>query len=89
VRDAALIGEPDPIYGQRPVAYLVLGHVNGVDPIPSIREYCARQVSAYKVPARFVIVSELPRTRTGKIQRHLIGVSPDISGARNVRYGVA
>ncbi len=88
VRDAALIGEPDPIYGQRPVAYMVLENNDGVDPIPSIREHLARQLSAYKLPARFVVVDKLPRSQTGKIRRHLIGVSPE-PRTRSVRYGVA
>ncbi len=88
VRDAALIGEPDPIYGQRPVAYVVLENHDGIDPIPSIREHLARQISAYKLPARFVAIDMLPRSQTGKIRRHLIGVSPE-PRAQNVRYGVA
>lgn len=89
VRDAVVIPEPDPIYGQRPVAYVVLEPRDGVNLIASIREHCAKHLSAYKVPARFVPVAELPRTQTGKIRRHLVGVSPDIHGARDVRYGVA
>ena len=89
VRDAAVIPEPDPIYGQRPVAYVVIEPRDGANPISSIREHCAKHLSAYKVPARFVPVAELPRTGTGKIRRHLVGVSRDVQGARDVRYGVA
>jgi acyl-CoA synthetase (AMP-forming)/AMP-acid ligase II len=89
VRDAAVIPEPDPIYGQHPVAYVVLDPHQGSDPIAGIREHCAKQLSAYKVPERFEQVAELPRTKTGKIRRHLIGVSPDVRGSRDVRYGVA
>lgn len=89
VRDAAVIPEPDPIYGQRPVAYVVLEPYEGASPIASIREHCATQLSAYKVPARFVPVAELPRTRTGKIRRNLVGISADVRRPRNVRYGVA
>ncbi len=89
VRDAAVIAEPDPIYGQRPVAYVVLERHHGKSSIASIRQHCVEQLSAYKVPARFVEVNELPRTKTGKIQRHLVGISTGNRGIRNMRYGVA
>ncbi len=89
VRDAAVIPEPDPIYGQRPVAYVVLEPNAGAGALDGIQEHCASQLSAYKVPAHFEPVAELPRTRTGKIRRHLVGISPDRQRDRNVRYGVA
>ncbi|HEX3724084.1 MAG TPA: AMP-binding protein, partial [Nitrolancea sp.] len=89
VRDAAVVPEPDPIYGQQPVAYVVLNEGSGSSTLPGLREHCALKLSAYKIPARFIAVDELPRTRTGKIQRHLVGISPETPSARNVRYGVA
>ncbi len=89
VRDAAVIAAPDPIYGQHPVAYVVLEQNAKPGALVGIREHCASQLSAYKVPARFEPVAELPRTRTGKIRRHLVGISPDGQRDRNVRYGVA
>jgi len=89
VRDAAVIAEPDPIYGQRPIAYVVLEQTAGTGALAGIREHCKKQLSAYKVPARFEPVSELPRTGTGKIRRHLVGISPEGRDDRNVRYGVA
>lgn len=89
VRDAAVVPVPDPIYGQQAVAYVVLNEFDGASPLPGLREHCALKLSAYKIPSRFIAVAELPRTRTGKIQRHLIGISPEVPSARNVRYGVA
>ncbi len=89
VRDAAVIAEPDPIYGQRPIAYVVLEPNAKPGALDGVREHCASLLSAYKVPERFEPVAELPRTRTGKIRRHLVGISPDARGNRNVRYGVA
>jgi acyl-CoA synthetase (AMP-forming)/AMP-acid ligase II len=89
VRDAAVVPAPDPIYGQEAVAYVVLNQVDGSSPFPGLREFCALKLSAYKIPSRFISVAELPRTRTGKIQRHLVGISPEMSSARSVRYGVA
>ena len=89
VRDAAVVPEPDPIYGQQAVAYIVLDEFSGPNPFPSLHAYCALKLSAYKIPSRFISVTELPRTRTGKIQRHLVGVASAMPSARTVRYGVA
>jgi len=89
VRDAAVVAEPDPIYGQQAVAYVVLNEFEGSYSFTSLREYCALKLSVYKIPSRFISVKELPRTRTGKIQRHLVGVPSAMPSARNVRYGVA
>jgi acyl-CoA synthetase (AMP-forming)/AMP-acid ligase II len=75
VSDAAVIGEDDPLFGQRIVAYVVPTQgapVTGEALMNTLRPYCATRLSAYKVPSAFSAVPSLPRTRTGKIQRHLV-----------------
>lgn len=89
VKDAAVVPAPDPIYGQQAVAYIVYKGVNGGGSFAGLREHCAQKLSAYKIPSKFIAVEELPRTRTGKIQRHLVGMSTEVPSARNIRYGVA
>jgi acyl-CoA synthetase (AMP-forming)/AMP-acid ligase II len=89
VKDAAVVPVPDPIYGQQAVAYIVYNDVEGGGPYAGLREHCAQKLSAYKIPSKFITVDELPRTRTGKIQRHLVGMSTEVPRARNMRYGVA
>lgn len=77
VRDAAVVGEPDALYGQRVVAYVVPAHPGwGSDDAAAVRDRCATALAGYKVPERIIAVSALPRTRSGKIQRHLLREAP-------------
>jgi len=75
VRDVAVVGRPDPIFGRRVVAYVVPSGGAFPDLSGTLRAYAARRLSTYKVPEEVVEVPALPRTRTGKIQRHLVGVT--------------
>jgi acyl-CoA synthetase (AMP-forming)/AMP-acid ligase II len=74
VREAAVAGRPDPLYGERVVAYVVPRESvrSRGDLADVLRAYCVRQLSAYKVPEEFVAVVDLPRTSTGKVQRHML-----------------
>ena len=74
VGDVVVVGEPDPTYGQRAVAYVVPRQPGTRDLESRLREYASRRLTRYKVPADFVLVDALPRTRTGKIQRRLVAI---------------
>lgn len=93
VRDVAVVGESDPVFGQRVVAYVVADQEAmspGKTLAKSLQTYCAQRLSAYKVPSAFLAVSSLPRNRTGKIQRHLLApdarvpVSAALAGSQEV-----
>lgn len=73
VGDVAVVGVPDPIYGQRVVAYVVPVRSWTPSRERALRAYCVANLSAHKVPDAFIPVDSLPRTRSGKIQRHLLG----------------
>ena len=72
VREVAVVGRPDPIQGELPVAYVVPQH-----PQPGLEDdlarFAAQRLSRYKVPAAFHIVDALPHGANGKIQRSHIG----------------
>jgi acyl-CoA synthetase (AMP-forming)/AMP-acid ligase II len=75
VSDVAVVGQDDPLYGQRVVAYVVpRGDATASDSAlgEALRAHCAAQLSAYKVPSEFVCAAALPRTLTGKVQRHIL-----------------
>ncbi|HET7038053.1 MAG TPA: AMP-binding protein [Thermomicrobiaceae bacterium] len=90
VLDAAVVARPDPIYGELPVAYVMLApHARGTSTTP-LSAFCAQRLSPYKVPAEIVAVDSLPRTRTGKIQRHVLRAAPELTAPTPAaRYGVA
>lgn len=68
VQMSALIGVPDRVMGELPVAYVVLRQP-GAATVEALEAHCRQQLSSYKVPRRFVIVESLPLTPTGKIQK--------------------
>ena len=69
VRDVAVVGAPDLLYGQRVVAYVVSAAPWTPTTAEALRRACALRLSAYKIPEHFVAVKELPRTPFGKLQR--------------------
>ncbi|TYQ09738.1 UNVERIFIED_ORG: fatty-acyl-CoA synthase [Gordonia westfalica J30] len=68
VLEVAVIGVPDDDWGERPKAFVVARQGRAVDE-PQIREYLRSQIARYKVPRDIVVVTELPKTSTGKVQK--------------------
>ena len=69
VQECAVYGVPDEHWGQRVVAAVV-----AVPDTPHLDDaaviaYCRDRLAHYKCPTRIAVVSEIPRTATGKIQR--------------------
>ncbi len=64
VREAAVVGRPDPEWGEVIVA-LVVGDA---DP-EALRAFCRERLAPFKVPKRVETVRSLPRTRSGKLLR--------------------
>src|SRR4029077_15436373 len=69
VREAAVLGVPDRVRGEVPIAYIV-GDAD-LD-ITSLEATCRAQLASFKVPRAFVPIDALPRTALGKIQKHLL-----------------
>jgi oxalate---CoA ligase len=75
VRDAVVVGRPDPVLGQVPVAYVIpacdLATAGAMQQLlEALSQRCAAQLSRFKHPEAIYVVDDLPRAATGKIQRH-------------------
>jgi long-chain acyl-CoA synthetase len=70
VRETAVVGIPDPYRGETVKAYVALkkGEENSIRP-EDIISFCKERLAAYKYPREVEIVSEIPKTLTGKILR--------------------
>ena len=68
VQDCAVAGAPHDTLGEVPVGYVVPRPGQPLD-ADALRAHCAARLSAYKVPARFVEVTDIPRTGSGKVMR--------------------
>ena len=73
VSDAAVVGKPDPLYGQRVVAYVTLHGVWDAQQMEGeLRAWCSQRLSAYKIPEAFYTVAALPRNGNGKLNRQAL-----------------
>ena len=63
VTEAAVITEPDPQRGERIIACVVLRESANID---QLRRFCALEMPRYMQPARYHVVTAIPRNPSGK-----------------------
>lgn len=68
VLEAAVVGRPDEVLGEVPVAHVSLRPRAGAD-VDELERLCAAQLSAYKRPVTIHIVPDLPKNSVGKIDK--------------------
>jgi len=69
VREVAVVGVPDPRWGEVGCAYLALRPGARLEP-SELARFGRERLAAFKVPQYFVALPELPRTASGKVQKH-------------------
>ncbi len=69
VRELAVVGVPDPRWGEVGCAYVVLAEGATLD-ADALQAWGRERLATFKIPRHFVAVDTLPRTVTGKIQKH-------------------
>jgi acyl-CoA synthetase (AMP-forming)/AMP-acid ligase II len=69
VADAAVVAKPHDELGEVPIAFVVAAEGHTIDE-DALRDRCRAALSYFKVPEEFITVAEIPRTGSGKIQRH-------------------
>jgi len=72
VVECAVIGLPDPLWGERVSAVVVVAPGAAVSADALVR-HCRARLASFKTPRQIVLQTEvLPRTPTGKVQKFLL-----------------
>ena len=71
IREAAVYGVPDPLYGERVSAAVVVEPGASADQ-QELLDYCRARLSAFEVPDEITIVGSLPHTAKGSIDRRAL-----------------
>jgi acyl-CoA synthetase (AMP-forming)/AMP-acid ligase II len=71
IREAAVIAQPSAKWGEAPVAVVVpaAGITVTADELVA---FCRGRLAGYKIPRHVELIDTMPRTPTGKIQKHLL-----------------
>ncbi|MEU6094611.1 AMP-binding protein [Streptomyces sp. NPDC047079] len=78
VREAAVVGVPDGYRGETVKAYISLRPGAETDP-EALAAYCKERLAAYKYPRQVEILTDLPKTASGKILRRELRSRSQIS----------
>jgi malonyl-CoA/methylmalonyl-CoA synthetase len=68
IKEGAVVGIPDPVWGERVVAALVVREGASLE-TKSLRAWGKERLATYKVPQEVVILQELPRNAMGKVSK--------------------
>ncbi|MBT2573194.1 acyl--CoA ligase [Bacillus sp. ISL-51] len=70
ILETAVVGIPDPLYGEKPKAFIV---TNGSEDLTEeeVTRYCQERLAAFKIP-EIEFVSELPKNNLGKVKKDVL-----------------
>lgn len=71
VLEAAIIGLPDPQWGERVVAVVVLRDNTHLT-LSDLQAHCRKKIGGFKVPKQLVILESLPRNPSGKVLKRVL-----------------
>ena len=86
IREIAVVGIPDTRWGEVGHAYVVPRDPHAkLCKDEGLRDWGRQRLAAFKLPVRFVPLSSLPRTETGKVQKHLLATLGETASCGTAR----
>src|SRR5215217_3403718 len=71
VSEAAVVAAPHERWGEVPVAFITT--TGSAEPdVEELQEFARRRLARFKVPKRIIVVDEMPKTGTGKVQKFVL-----------------
>jgi long-chain acyl-CoA synthetase len=71
VKESAVIGVPDPLWGESVKAFVALKEGEKASP-EEMTDYCKKELASYKKPRFFEFVKDLPKSDMGKVLKYLL-----------------
>jgi fatty-acyl-CoA synthase len=71
VAECAVVGVPDPRWGERPVAVVVLRAGGALD-LEALQAHCRGRLAGFKIPKGLVLREALPRNPSGKVLKRVL-----------------
>lgn len=74
IDDVAVMGMPDPVWGQRVFSLIVLKQAGDVLDEEAFKKWCGERLPKYSVPTVIKTIDKMPRNMMGKVnKKELIG----------------
>jgi acyl-CoA synthetase (AMP-forming)/AMP-acid ligase II len=88
VGEVAVVGLPDPKWGERLKAYVV-PRAGAQPTAEELIAHCSTELSAFKVPREYELIDALPRNANGKIMKRVLSAAAPAAPAAPASSPVA